>query len=200
MSINITEKIPTQGFEKVLYRIAEILFLELTAQKATHDNIGNFQVFLERMTAYDKSEDIMINVTTSSANYGNFTETDTQGKTDFNIEVYAPLEHTFIAADDKVKRFTLHKVVGMIRYILQSTKYNILGLPPGLIGGTYVESIQFFDDFNNQDGANIRLATLVFSVRVCENQELWKGISIENNTTQIKLCDTDLGFKLIKNT
>lgn len=195
----ITELIPQQGFEKALYKTALVLFTELTAQKDTHNNMPDFSVFVERMTPYDKSEGVMINVTTNAINYGQYTERDSQGKTDFNIQVYSPLEHTYIDANDDTKTFTLHKVIGLIRYILQSTRYLRLDLPAGLIGGTYVENIQFFDDFNNQDGANIRMANMVFSVRVQENQELWAGVTLFNNTSQIKLDDTDLGYKVISN-
>jgi hypothetical protein len=195
----ITEIVPQQNFETVLYKIAAILFTELTNQRSAHDNMPEFSVFIERMTPYDKAENVMINVTTRSINYGSFTESDSQGKTDFNIEIYAPLEHTSINASDSSKKFTLHKVAGIIRYILSSTKYVVLGLPYGLIGGTYVESLQFFDDFNNQDGANIRTAILGFSVRVQENQQLWQGVEIFSNTSEVKLDQTDLGYKLIKN-
>lgn len=200
MAVNISEIISKQGFEVVLYKIAEILFSELSNQKTAHSNMPDFSVFVERMTPYDKSEGVMINVTSGSANYGNFTESTTQSKTDFNIEVYSPLEHVFIKADDSISEtFTLHKVVGMVRYILQSTKYKTLDLPLGLIGGTYVESIQFFDDFNNKEGANIRIATLGFSVRIMENQDLWNGTELKDNVSQIKLGQTELGYKLIKN-
>lgn len=199
MAIKITEIVPQQGFETVLYKTAEILFTELSNQETAHNNMPAFSVFVERMTPYDKSENVMINVTSGSVNFGDHTESSSQGKTTFNIEVYAPLEHVSIAAGDTTKKFTLHKIAGMIRYILQSSKYVRLDLPLGLIGGTYVDSIQFFDDFNNKDGANIRICTISFSVRVMENQELWNGVLLAQNTTQIKLDQTDLGYKLIKN-
>lgn len=196
----ITEIVPQQNFETVLYKIAEILFTELTNQRSAHDNMPEFSVFIERMTPYDKSENVMINVTSRAVNYGSHTESDSQGKADYNIEIYAPLEHTFINGNDPSKKFTLHKVAGIIRYILSSTKYVVLGLPFGLIGGTYVESLQYFDDFNNQEGANIRTAILGFAVRVQENQQLWQGVQIFSNTSEVKLDQTDKGYKLIKNT
>ena len=200
MAVNITEIIPQQGFEIVLYKIAEILFTELSNQQTAHSNMPDFSVFVERMTPYDKSENVMINVTSKSFNYGSFTESSTQSKSDFSIEVYSPLEHTSISSDElATKSFVLHKVSGIIRYILQSSKYKTLDLPLGLIGGTYVESIQFFDDFNNKDGANLRLSTVGFSVRIMENQQLWQGVTLFSNTSQIKLDQTELGYKLIKN-
>lgn len=200
MAILITELIPQQGFEVALYKTALILFDELTNQKTAHENMPDFSVFVERMTPYDKSENVMINVTSSNIGFGSFSESSSQGKVDFNIEVYSPLEHTSINANNlNTKSFTLHKVSGLIRYILQSTKYNRLDLPLGLVAGTYVESIQFFDDFNNRDGANIRVATVGFSVRVMENQQLWNGVDLTELFSEVKLDDTNLGYKLIKN-
>lgn len=198
MAAIIDEIILEQGFEKVLYQVAAILKIELDNQKTVHSNMPDFAVFAERMTPYDKSEDVMINVTSSNINFGSFTESSSSGKVDFSIEIYSPLEHTSIIAGDSSSKFTLHKVAGLIRYILSSTKYKTLNLPLGLIGGTYVESIRFFDDFNNQGGASIRMATLGFSVRVQENQDLWNGVSFNQNNTSIKLEETNLGYQLIK--
>ena len=198
MAAIITEEISEQGFEKVLYQVAAILFTELDNQKTVHSNMPDFAVFTERMTPYAQAENVMINVTSSNINFGNFTQSTSQGKVDFSIEIYSPLEHTSIDAGDDSKKFTLHKVAGLIRYILSSTKYKTLNLPLGLIGGTYVESIQFFDDFNNHGGASIRMATLGFSVRVQENQDLWNGVSFNENNTSIKLEETNLGYQLIK--
>lgn len=197
MAAIIDEIILEQGFEKVLYQVAAILAIELDNQKTVHSNMPDFSVFAERMTPYDKSEDVMINVTSSNINFGSFTESSSSSKVDFSIEIYSPLEHASIIAGNSSK-FTLHKVAGLIRYILNSTKYKTLNLPLGLIGGTYVESIRFFDDFNNQGGASIRMATLSFSVRVQENQELWSSVSFQENHTSIKLEETNSGYKLIK--
>ncbi len=195
----ITGTIPEQGFEKVLYQIGAILFDELTEQKDTYSNMVDFNVFIDRIVPFDKSENLMINVTPNTINYSGHNELDMQGSTNFNIEVYSPLELTEVLGNDQVSKITIHKVVGMIRYILSSTKYNRLSLPNGLIGGTYVESVSFFDDYNNQDGANIRVSTIGFNVRINENSQLWQGVQLQGSDTIMKLYDTEKGYKLIKN-
>lgn len=198
MSAIITEKIQTQVFEAVLYKIAEILHLELGYQQSNHKNIDEFEVFIERMIPYDKSENIMINVTSANINYDSYTQSSAQGVSAFNIEVYAPLSEIHIGPQEATK-FKLHSAVGLIRYILQSHKYARLNMPMGCIGNTSIRSISFFDDFNNQDGANIRIATIGFDVKIIETQELWEGIELFSNSTEIKLCNTEKGYKLVKN-
>jgi hypothetical protein len=174
----------------------------LTNQKRIQGIESDFGVFLEREEPYDKSEDVMITVMLHGSDYAGFTQKDSQGHTSYIIDVFAggagtPTEQPSIAARRKIFEY-----VGMIRYILSSTKYQSLGLPQGLIGGKYVESIKFDIDFSNfgnhsnYDGSFIRFARILFTVRIQENQALWTGIPLLGNDTLVTLDNTSKGFQL----
>lgn len=198
MSI-IDEIIPEQGFEKVLTQIGIVLFDEFTAQFIKQALTPDFSVFIERTAPYDKSENVMINVNLENIGYDNQNETTAQGKTIYNIDLFVSSQGDEVTKGHTKSQMALHKYMGWIRYILSSHKYKTLGLPLGLIGGTTVENLQFDDNYGENAAGNVRMARGVFSVRILENQELWDGIELAGNTSQFKLDQTDLGYKLIKN-
>lgn len=201
----ITEVIPRQGFEVVQNRIGEILLTELTNQKALQGFDSNFGVFLERQEPFDKSEDVMVAVMLAGADYKGFTTKDQQGDTTYIIDVFASGAASSTMEPSLEARDKAFLYVGMIRYILSSSKYQTLGLPPGLIGGKYFESFKFDIDFSNfgnhsnYDARFIRFARIVFSVRIQENQEMWTGIPLLGNSTLVTLDATNKGFQLVFN-
>lgn len=191
----ITEQIPAQGFEIVLNKIALIIFEEIVNQEQIQNLDSTSEVYIERQEPYDKSEDVIINVSCSNANYtGN--KKDSQGNTIYHIDVYCRSFNQEVSGSYD-SRLKLHRYVGMIRYILSSSKYHALDLPNGLIGGKYIDSISFDDNYGNQDGAYIRFARLIFSVRIQEYQNLWDSVPLLGNDTTVKIDLTNLGFKLI---
>lgn len=198
----ITEIIPAQGFEIVQKRIGEILLTELTNQKNIQGITSDFEVFLEREEPYDKSEDVMITVMLHGSDYSGFTPKDSQGLTSYIIDVFAGGAGTPTEQPSIYSRRKIFQYVGMIRYILSSAKYQNLGLPAGLIGGKYLESIKFDIDFSNfgnhsnYDGSFIRFARILFTVRIQENQAMWAGIPLLGNDTLVTLDDTNKGFQL----
>ena len=201
----ITETIPRQGFEIVQNRIGEILLLELTNQKVLQGFTSDFGVFLERQEPFDKEEDVMITVMLAGADYKGFTQRDSQGDTTYVIDVFASGYGTPTMQPSLVARDKAFLYMGMVRYILASGKYQTLGLPPGVIGGKYVESFKFDIDFSNfgnhsnYDARYIRYGRLIFSVRIQENQDLWTGIPLLGNNTLVTLDSTNKGFQLVFN-
>jgi hypothetical protein len=202
MSAKITEIIAEQSFEILTKEVGAILLLELDNQlnlEVCSSSI-DLGVFIERIEPVDKSEDVVVNVSLNNVNYDNHNEFTSQGSHTFNIDVYCFGEaSTDETANDNV-RFKLQKITGWIRYILSSTKYKTLGLAPGFIGGTYLQSINFYDSFGKEDGAMTRMSTIVFSVRANEFQNSDDVKEFTGNDTTIKLGLTDKGYKLIFNT
>lgn len=199
MEALITEIIPKQGFELVEDRILLILLLNLQKQRELQPEIPEFVAFMERRTPIDKHENVMINVLFDNANYSGFTEGTAEGTTIYYIDVYANGvssndEPGYLNSGLKVQRF-----LGMIRYILQSTKYSTLDFPRGFIGGTSLRNIQVFDPSNNQDGMYMSQARMSFGVRINEEQEFWKGADLAGADTELKLELTENGYKYTLN-
>lgn len=197
MSALIEEIIPEQGFEIVGNKIGTIIFEELSKQKELQPLriTEELNVFSESSVPESITENLTINVLFDSANYGSISEKDAQGKTNFFIDVYTTgVETDGVPGDvDSAKR--LHKFLGLCRYILQSSKYKILGFPAGLIGGTYVESIETLPPAQKQDSAFTRFGRITFGVKIQENQKLWEGVLLSQSDSNIKLQLTEQGYK-----
>lgn len=199
MASIITEIIPIQGFEIVLNKIGVILFEELTNQKSIQIINGDFDVFIERQEPYDKSEDVVVNISLDNDNFTGKTQKDSQGLTTFFIDVYCKGFLAMKIGSNTVFRDKRSIFSGLIRYILSSTKYNKLGFEPGFIGGAYVDSISYQSTPDNEDGSFVKFARITYSVRIQENQQNWQGIPLMGNDSSVRLAETNLGYKLTFN-
>ena len=201
----ISESIGTQGFELVANRIGEILLEEISNQQVIQSFDENVEIYLERQEPFDKSEDIMISVDYKMADYEGYTQRDSQSDCMYNIDIFVCGMGVGDIPASTIAKNKLYRYLGLIRYILSSGKYNTLGFPRGLIGGKYIKKIIVDNDYSNHakhgnlDGSYIRFARVYFSVRVQENQELWNGVALQGNTTNITVNETSLGSQLIYN-
>lgn len=199
MAILIDEIIPVQGFEVVTQQIGAILLLELDNQNNIQSTDYGLDVYLERIEPIDKSEDIVVNVSLDNMQNVQHNEFSLEGQNTFNIDVYCFGEESSTETASTNVRVKLQRVVGWIRYILSSPKYKTLDFAPGLIGGTYVQSITFDDNFGKEDSSMTRMARLQFMVRVYEQQNEDLTAEFTGNDTVIKLGLTEKGYKLIFN-
>ena len=199
MSAIITEEIPRQAFEHITERIGAILLLEITNQFFIKEIDTPFEVYVDRIEPIDKSEDIVINVSLGSVTYDNQNEFSSAGSNNFYIDVYCNAQETSTKTASTDARLKLHQVCGIVRYILSSPKYKFLNYDVGVVSGTYVQSINFDDNFPKEDGSMFRMARLNFLVRADEFTNPDDYVDFFGNDTTIKLSDTNKGFKLTFN-
>lgn len=196
MIASINTIIGQQGFEKVKDRIALILLTELLNQKALQNFDEDIEVFNERITPMDTSENLYFNILLDSASYGNKNQTDQEGNTVYFIDIYTcGKAGDQIGTSDSTHR--RDKFLGLCRYILSDTRYKTLGFDYGFIAGTQVERFSTLDPSQKEDSSFTAFARLQFSVRILENQTLWDGIEILGNDTDVKLAETEKGYKYI---
>lgn len=200
MASIIDSLITEQGFELVNTKLGVILFEELTNQKDTFNAFENdCTVFVGRQEPYDKSEDVVINVSFDSANFSGKTQNDVQGSDTYFIDIYCQgISSSEMSSSVQADKLGL-RFAGLVRAILSSTKYKTLGFPAGLIGGTMVESIQSSNQFNVEDANSIKFVRVTFSARIQENQSMWQGVELFSNDTNIKLDLTNKGYQLTFN-
>lgn len=191
----INDIIPEQGFEKVRDAIGAILKLELEAQKTLQTLTDDINIYIGRNNPFQQSESLMINILTDSANYSQIHEKGGHGNTNFFIDIYTTAKEKPNVDGGYASTKKRDKYLGMIRFILQSHKYMTLGLPPGLIMGTYVEGFENFEPSSNQDATFVKMARLSYSVRIVEQQDTWEGIEINAIFTEVKLEETEKGYK-----
>ena len=197
MAAIITEVIPQANFEIIHDKIGEILVVELANQKTLQplrltENVG---VFKERITSVDKTEEVVISVLLDGFNSSYATQSDQQNRTNYFIDIYASGKAGIDTPGDNVVATIVQKYIALIRYILQSHKYVTLNLPLGTIGNTNVDSGQMYEQPNTPDANFSRMARIGFSVKIMENQEVWEGILLDNNTTTVNIELTDKGYQ-----
>lgn len=191
----ITGIIPQQGFEIVRDVIGAVLKTELEAQKIRQSLTDEINVYISRANPFQQSEKLMINVLLDSGNYSDITEKGSHERTNFFIDIYTSAKETSENDGGYNSTVKCDKYLGMVRFILSDHHYKTLGLPPGLIMGTYVDSFENFEPSNNQDTAFVKMSRLSFSVRIIEDQTLWDGIEISGIFTDVKLDLTEKGYK-----
>jgi hypothetical protein len=194
----ITNIIPKQGFEIVRDAIGAILVLELTNQKTLQGSTlfpWPVNVFKERLTVMDNEENIYINILVDSATYSNKSQKEVEGRTTYFVDVYTRGKGNTDGTSEST--VTRDKFIGMIRYILSSTMYNTLGMVPGLIGGTMIDSFATLDPASKEDSEYTSFARLTYTVRIQEGQAMWQGIDLVGNDTEVKLEETEKGYQYV---
>lgn len=191
MSAIITELIQDQPFQIIQNRIAEILAVEITNQKALQGLDSDFEVYVERIEPYASTEDVLITI--SSKQQENVEYTQSQSKTEnlYFIDIFAGgIESGDQSLSENV-RLKLFKYVGLVKYILNSGKYDTLGFPRGLITNRHIKRITFDTEYSNwgnhsnYDASGIRFCRLIYMVTAIESTENWEGIPLQGNTTTI---------------
>jgi hypothetical protein len=201
----ITEAIQPQGFTLVGNRIAEILAEEVSNQISIQGFEETVEFFLERIEPFSKEEDVSISIALRENDFDDYTQKGMQGTCMFYIDLFCSGYGQRDTAPSIISKDKLYRYLGLIRYILSSGKMPTLLFPNGLIGGKYIKKIMIDTDYSNfgnhsnYDASYIRFARTIFLVRVQESQELWEGVSLLGNNTNINYENTSKGTQLIFN-
>lgn len=191
----ISLEIPKQGFEIVRDLIGAILKTELENQKILKSFSEPLNIYVGRSTPFQHSEILMVNVLLDSANYSQIHEKGVHGGTNYFIDIYCSAKESVENTGGFNSSLRRDTFLGMVRFILQDHHYKTLGLPNGLLMGTYVESFENFEPSNAQDTAFVKMARLVYNVRINENQSLWEGVLAQTAFSDVKLNETEKGYK-----
>lgn len=201
----ISELIPQQGFEIVRDMIGAILKIEIENQKtlSNQQNPNSFQedvrIFQERLSPIGESDEVVINVQLSSANYSGLTRKDTQGATIFFVDIYTTGKETDDTSGDIISSSRLHKFLGLCRYIISHTEYKTLTLQPGVIAGVTVDGFNILEPSLKEDSLFFRMGRLTISYKIQENQSMPLGNPLTASGTTVRLQETNLGYEYLLN-
>jgi len=70
-----------------------------------------------------------------------------------------------------------------------------LDFTPGLVMSSNVQNIEPYEPSNNQDASFMSMARLNHEVRFYQNYKVEEGVLLTNNLANVKLSNTDLGYK-----
>ena len=196
----INSIIPTRSFELIRDRIGEIIADEMLHQFAiSYDEDLDLTVWVERSTPFDKTELPAVNVSFAEDEFSNFKQGVKDGTCVYEVDVYTRSKTTNDIGGDKSSTLKLHKIIGKIDAILSNSQYKTLGFTPGFIGHTSVSSIKIVDPRQNRDAEFTKMGRLLFTVRCVEETKYITPTIAAGFDTQVKLYETDLGYKYVYN-
>jgi hypothetical protein len=193
--VMINTIIGPSGVELIKHRIAAILKTELENQKVLQEDTFPINVFVDRMVPIDKSEIVVINVRFESINPESINQHGSQEDATFTIDTWAVSKQTSTKRGDLLSTNLRDKITFQIKAILQSNFYVTLGFIPGLIMSSNVQNIEPYEPNNNQDASFVSMSRLNHNVRFYQDYKVWEGVEVTNNLTNVKLSNTELGYK-----
>lgn len=195
MSI-ISTVIGSQAYELIRNRISEILADEIANQSALGSDVSNATVWLERFTPFDNTELPAVNVGLATGNFTGQTLLQSNGTYQYNIDAYVSAETTDTAESDVLAYKKLHRLLGVMRAILENSQYKTLLFAPPFIMNRSVESLSFADPKKDSSIA-VAMGRLSFQVKAVETTETLDGAMIQESITSVKLALTDKGYKYV---
>lgn len=203
MAAKITQIIGAQSYEVIRDQIALILGLELPNQVLLS---GDYEleaiVYVERNVPPNSSEldgECLVNVLLGGGTYGNQDVSQTNGRYQYFIDVYAAAKSTATVNGDTRAMLITQKLLGKCRAILEAGQYITLGFQPPFVIGRKVTSIQI----PQPDGAgadNIFRTRLVLEVEVPEFQQAVEPVLIDGNDTTVFMGISSEGYFWVNTT
>lgn len=188
--------IPPQQFELIRDRIAQILAAEVSNQYALGltelQNIN--KVWIDRFVSFEPQELPAINVSLGTGDFDNESQRSSDGTYLYYIDVHVQAREADGQDADNRACILLDRILGVVRSILKYTGYRTLEFPPPSISRTTVTRFQK-GLADNQDANTSKMARLEFVVRVPETVELNTAVPIGSMLTQVKLGNTDKGYR-----
>jgi hypothetical protein len=195
----IETAIGLQAFELVRARIAEILADELPNQSTLNsDPELDATVFVERFARPEAKECPIVNVCLLKGKYNNQDQTGADGVYDFAVDAYAKSKGD--AGNDSSTRadsqalFKLQRLLGVVRTILNDSRYKTLGFEPPFIGWRQVTDIEIQNPTDAPGSESMVMGRIVISVRVRETGVDLDPQLIKGYDTYVKLYLTDEGY------
>jgi hypothetical protein len=111
----------------------------------------------------------------------------------FHVDVFTNAKTTTSDPGTYRAKKKLHKVLGVVRSILEDPIYKILDFEVGFIGGTYVNDIQIRDN-QELDALNTAMGRVTFYVKARELNKLKDAPIIAEWRTAVHLYETEQGY------
>jgi hypothetical protein len=190
--------IPTQAFEVIRDRIAEILTDEVAQQfTLTSDENINATVSLEDTCTNDKTDFPLISIELAKGDYDNENQGSSRGTYTFNINVFCNSKSNSTQRGDYLAAVKSQRLAGIVRAILMNSVYNKLGFAPPFVQNVSVLSIQVAQ-VTQHDALSTSMTRLVFQVRVNETTPFITPVLIAGYETMVKIGATELGYHYSK--
>lgn len=204
MASQINTIIPTQRFESIRDVIGLIIAEEFAKQKTlTSNTIFDATIWIERSLSFDAATELpAVNICYRGTTYSNKDMKSRLGDNVYSIEVTSVGYASATERGDKSASVKLHKLLGVIAYILSSPEYRFLGLNVGIVMQSAVKEIKIYppDPVYNPTQSTDELSTvsgmILFSVNAAEEVGDMTGVEIDEIFSHMKIDNTEKGYKI----
>jgi len=197
----LNTKVLSQNFELIGQRVGSILADELHNQSTLPpvETDINATVWVERFIAFDSSDMPCINVCfTRGNNEGNYV-VNSDYTHSYTIDVYTSAKSTSSQRGDVKSTNILHRILGVVRAILENPQYRTLDFASPSIENVSLKTIEIAEADKNKNTESIAMGRIVLDVQVREGMQLQTGVDIAESNTTVKLYNTEKGYKYIIN-
>jgi len=208
MASKITNIIPTQRFETIRDAIGLLLKEEFVKQKALTSNvIFDAGVYIERSTAFDAATELpAVNICFKETQYSDEDIDSRVGVNKYSIEVTTKAGSSLTAGSrsDLTAATDLHKLLGVIAYILSSAEYLYLGFTPAnqVIKSRRVVGIKIYppdpvyNPTQSTDELSVVSGLLMFEVIAPESVSDLVGVPLVDIYKSFTIEESGKGFKI----
>jgi hypothetical protein len=183
-------QIRPSAFELFRDRIFDILVDEASFQTA----LQGVTFYCERAIALSDTETDAINISCGTIDYDGKHSGQSTGANVYFIDCYSNGITTAAQRGDYLSSKRSQQLAGIVRYILEDTRYRTLGYAAPSIKRVYVRAIRFSDKDGSTDKAYSSVVRIEFVVESPEINSLIEPVLMEGYQTTIKIADTNSGY------
>lgn len=183
--------------EKIRDRIGAIIYDELYQQNAINytDDLSA-SVWVDRVVPFSHS-DIRhgaVNVVYAGTDFTADSQLTSDGTCIYEIYFYFAAKTTADGDGDKLAKFKIARLTGVVNRILMDSRYKTLGFAMPSIANRRVKSIKISDPINSQDASSSVVAQMIFEVRAIDNVDPVSVRDLDSYSTQAVLNESAEGY------
>jgi hypothetical protein len=177
-------------FELCRDRIWEILVDEISVQTA----LSGIGIYCQRSVPFSDTEIKAINVSLANVNYVNPHRGQSTAEATYFIDCFAKGKTTAIQRGDYASHKLCQQIAGIVRYILQDTRYMVLGFATPALDGVDVIAVRPLESTELQDKSYVSMCRVEVVVKSKEINSLIVPRLLEGYQTTINIGNTDSGY------
>lgn len=189
----IIQSISDMGYVVILHEIASILTTEISHQNDLEGNLDNVSIYINKMNAMNRDDDVAINVYIGKVDIDNKDIVSATSEVFYYIDVFANT-----LSDSSEEHYTKSgrlrdKYMSYIYYILNSSHYKVLD-NKDLVKRTNIHELKNQDYTYDGDAYASMVGRLNFKVLINESHQMDKGVVLESVYTETTINNVK-GFK-----
>lgn len=191
----ITKIIGPDSYELIRDRIAEILIDELGNQnQLTYDPHVAPKVSVENTNPEDLTGLPTLNISVAAGTYDSKDYRSVKGSYQFYLDCYTHAKTTSTTQGNYLAAQRLHKLIRLVRSILNDPIYKTLGFKAPFIYRVWFSAFDISNMPGKSDTLNSMMGRLTFNVQASEENSLITPSLIEGYETTVKIDNSSVGY------